>query len=55
MDEKSHIKIIERFLAQVLKTGDLKRLLKQKFAKESDWSNKMREMHQFYTFLEYSV
>jgi hypothetical protein len=48
-------KIIEKFLAEVLKLGDLKRLLKQKFTRESDWTPKMREMHQFYTFLEYSM
>lgn len=29
--------------------------MKEKFLKESDWSPKMREMHQFYTYLEYSM
>lgn len=44
-------KIVEKFLAEVLKINDLKRLLSKKFSKELDWSPKMREMHQFYTYL----
>jgi malonyl CoA-acyl carrier protein transacylase len=43
------------FLGDVLKITDLKRLLKKKFSKEKDWTQKMREMHQFYTYLEYST
>ena len=39
----------------MLKIVDLKRLMKEKFLKEADWSPKMREMHQFYTYLEYSM
>ncbi len=39
----------------MLKIKDLKRLMKEKFFREADWSPKMREMHQFYTYLEYSM
>lgn len=46
---------VEKFLSEVLKITDLKRLMKDKFFKEADWSPKMREMHQFYTYLEYSM
>jgi hypothetical protein len=48
-------KILEKFLAEVLKISDLKRLLRNKFSKELDWSPKMREMHQFYTYLEFNL
>lgn len=33
---------VEKFLSEVLKITDLKRLMKDKFFKEADWSPKMR-------------
>ncbi len=39
----------------MLKITDLKRLLRKKFSKEQDWSPRMREMHQFYTYLEFNL
>lgn len=35
-------KILEMFLADVLKVNDLKRLLKNKFSKERHWGQQMR-------------
>lgn len=35
-------KIAEKFLSEVLKINDLKRLLRKKFSKEQDWNPKMR-------------
>jgi hypothetical protein len=43
------------FLGDVLKITDIKKLLKKKFSQEQSWGPKMREMHQFYTYVEFSL